>query len=126
MVSQNYTTAALFVEPSPPTFYFDCTCRTVLRFALEGERDESITRFESLDAGNPEMLATQFQAVRDRQGPNLTIAESESRDGKRGAEIRRTILAYVRNHPEELDPPLSRRSRRTCGPPLGLSSLKRR
>ena len=86
---------------TPPCFYFKQHEQELLCHALLGYSDEELT----------EPLCVSLAAVRKRWAgiydrvatvnPGLLPA---SGDGTRGAEKRRDLLAYLRDHPEELRP----------------------
>jgi len=90
---------------TPPRFHLTLAEQDLLEHALEGATDENLaselkisltavkkrwsTIYQRVDAVDPDLVS----------GPFDTVSE-----GKRGAEKRRGLLAYLRDHPEELRP----------------------
>jgi len=97
--------AALFVH-TPPRFHFSGSQQKLLQYALTGETCEDLAMSLSL---SPWTVKKRWHAIYGR----VTEADSEllpppGRNGDgahgRGAERRRRLLGYLRQHPEELRP----------------------
>jgi hypothetical protein len=101
--------ASLFVY-TPPRFHFARAEQRLLEHALMGETCEDLATSLSLSVWT---VKKRWQAIYGR----VEDVDSEllppsngngSRPGARGAERRRQLLGYLRQHPEELRPWLSR------------------
>jgi hypothetical protein len=88
----------LFLRFSPPQCGLGKLERRLLRFAAEGLPDGTIA--EALHI-SPSTLKKRWSAVYASMERVTGIAPG-GRVGQRGAEIRRHVLRYVRQHPEEL------------------------
>jgi DNA-binding CsgD family transcriptional regulator len=96
----------LFSTFAPPRFGLSLRQQELLKLALEEHTDEWIA--EALGASIAtikKQLRSVYDKVRDANieaSPSLRLGESTN--GVRGAEIRRYLLKYLREHPEELHP----------------------
>ena len=105
---------ALFRTFVPPQFGFDLREQDVLRLALEGHTDEMIA---SISGASLSTTKRYFRSIYNKMqdagiaAALLPICEKIS-EGARGVEMRRQLLAYLRNHPEELHPYGSRPRKR--------------
>lgn len=87
-----------FLRFSPPQCNLRIPERQLLRFALEGIPDEVIA---AIVRNAPRTLKKRWANVYAAMEP-VTAIPSGGDGGRRGAEIRRHVLRYVRDHPEEL------------------------
>jgi DNA-binding CsgD family transcriptional regulator len=97
--------SSLFIH-TPPRFHFNHSEQVLLRHALMGETSDELAASLSI---SPWTVKKRWQAIYERvgdvdrelllppvaHGPNITA---------RGAERRRRLLHYLRQHPEELRP----------------------
>ena len=99
---ENFTVSQLFAKPPAPRFRFDSRARAVLRLALDGRADDDIAREIGISINGVKKRWRQiFETVRDGS-MLLEDVPAASDAGKRGAELRRVVLTYVRAHREEL------------------------
>jgi hypothetical protein len=106
-----------------PRFAFDCEEQRLLVLALDGNTDESIARLTNTSLTSvKKRFRGVYEKVRDATTDWETPLCSETLDGVRGIEMRRHLLRYLADHPEELRPyePAQNRKART------LSSVARR
>lgn len=97
----------MFLRFSPPRLGLSAVKRRLLRLALEGESDE--TACEVLCAAvatTKKWWSDVYDTFRhsDVSSAAARAPGSVGGNGCRGAEMRRHVLAYVREHPEELHP----------------------
>lgn len=98
---ENFTSGQMFMRPPTPRFFFDARARAVLRLALDGLADEEIAREIGISTNGLKKRWQQiFERVRDSSA--LLDGAQPSDFGKRGAELRRVVVAYVRANREEL------------------------
>ncbi|MEY2508292.1 MAG: hypothetical protein QOH01_2621 [Verrucomicrobiota bacterium] len=107
--------AGLFVT-APPRFHFNPSEQILLRHALQEETGEELAASLCI---SPWTVKKRWQAIYQRvaniDGDLLPpISASGSPTASRGAERRRHLLSYLRQHPEELRP--SRPERETRSP----------
>lgn len=101
---QPASTAARFFLYAPPVFEFTPSEREVLRLALGTLSDEEIATTLHVSTNTVKMRWRRiFDAVREAR-PDLLPADEDRETQRRGSEKRRHLLAYVREHPEELRP----------------------
>ncbi len=97
--------SSLFVH-NPPRFHFSRAEQRLLRWALSGETSEELAESLSVSRWT---VKKRWHAIYKRVGdvdPHLlpcSLAEGADVHG-RGAERRRRLLGYLRQHPEELRP----------------------
>jgi DNA-binding CsgD family transcriptional regulator len=94
----NLTMNTLFLRFAPPLFSFKATERRLLRFAIEGESDERIAALLQIA---PRTLKKRWSEIYIATEA-VTGVPSGGMGGRRGAEARRHVLRYIRQHPEEL------------------------
>ena len=96
--------AARFFLYQEPVFKFSPGEQEVLRLALGPTSDEAIAIALHVSANTVKMRWRRiFDAVRE-QRPTLLPDDADRDTRQRGSEKRRHLLAYVREHPEELRP----------------------
>jgi DNA-binding CsgD family transcriptional regulator len=104
--ADNFTAQQLFHRWDAPRFRFDARARMLLRLALDGFSDDEIAAAIALSPnGVKKRWQNIFDIVRDRS--KLLDGAEPTEQGKRGAEIRRIILNYVRSNRQELHPYVS-------------------
>ncbi len=96
----------LFRSFDPPRFGFSAIEQQMLRLALDGHTDVAIAGLTNLSLTTAKK---HFRAIYDKVAMASPILESEtaplpSANGARGVEVRRHLLNYIREHPEELRP----------------------
>ena len=94
----NLTLNTLFLRFTPPRFAFTPGERRLLRFAIEGESDERIAALLRIA---PRTLKKRWLEIYFAMA-QATGVSSGGLLGHRGAEARRHVLRYIRQHPEEL------------------------
>ncbi len=88
----------LFLRFTPPQCGLGKTERRLLRFAAEGLPDRTIAEALSI---SPSTLKKRWSLVYASMESVIGIV-SGCQTGQRGAELRRHVLRYIRQHPEEL------------------------
>ncbi len=88
----------VFLRFTPPRCVLPTQGRRLLRFALEGLPDERIAKILNVA---PTTLKKRWAEIYAAMEPVTGIAPGLG-NGQRGAEMRRHVLRYVREHPEEL------------------------
>lgn len=88
----------VFLRFTAPQFAFMATERRLLRFALEGEADAAIADILAIA---PATLKKRWARIYEAMEPVIGT-RVHGDDGRRGTEVRRHVLRYVRQHPEEL------------------------
>jgi hypothetical protein len=88
----------IFLRFTPPRCALPTHGRRLLRYALEGTPDERIAEILNFA---PSTLKKRWAEVYAAMEPVTGIAPGLG-NGQRGTEIRRHVLRYVREHPEEL------------------------
>jgi hypothetical protein len=79
--------------------------RALLRFALEGATDAELANELNISfAGVKKRWLRIFEQFRESAPDSLGKDLGERGDGKRGMEMRQSVIAYVRDHPQELHP----------------------
>jgi len=94
----NLVFAQIFLRFSPPVCDLQSAERRLLRLALEGTPDEAIAEILQIA---PRTIKKRWSDVYARM-EHVTRLAPGGDGGHRGAEIRRHVLRYVREHPEEL------------------------
>ncbi len=89
-----------------PKFGFSFLEQETLKLALDGRTDESIAQVTGVSLSTTKK---RFRAIYDKvqnasADPETVICAESLSDGARGPEMRRTLLNYLRAHPEELRP----------------------
>lgn len=98
-----YGPALLFAAFSPPRFGLNAREQQLLAVALEGGTDLSIARALGISESS---VKKHFRTIYEKAfatGAVDKVAPGSASD-KRGAEARRHLLNYLREHPEELRP----------------------
>ncbi len=96
---------SLFFSFSPPRICLDERSRALLRFALEGATDAELANELNISfAGVKKRWLRIFEQFRESAPDSLGKDLGERGDGKRGMEMRQSVIAYVRDHPQELHP----------------------
>lgn len=95
-----------FFNYIPPRFHFGGAGQNLLRHAALGQTDEELSRTLRVSLVT---VKKRWEAIYARVAdvePNLLPGTSRTLGGRaaRGAEKRRHLLAYLRDHPEELKP----------------------
>ncbi len=104
---------SLYYEYTRPRFGFDLVEQRVLRLAVEGLTDEELGAVLAMSlAIVKKRLRGIYEKVADAPGLPL-ISKWHAQDGMRAPELRRHLIAYLRNHPEELAPYDLRRAKAT-------------
>jgi hypothetical protein len=88
----------IFLRFTPPRCRLRAQDRRILRYALEGTPDEEIADVLNIAAGT---LKKRWAEIYTAMEPVTGITPGFG-NGRRGGEIRRHVLRYVREHPEEL------------------------
>ena len=104
----NLTMNSLFLRFTPPLFHFNAIERRLLRFAIEGETDGRIADLLQIA---PRTIKKRWAGIYLAM-ETVTGVPSGGSSGHRGAESRRHVLRYIREHPEELHAFPSRSSER--------------
>lgn len=94
----NLALNALFLRFTPPRFSLNAIERRLLRFAIEGESDPRIADILQIA---PRTLKKRWAEIYLAMEAATGVMRGEL-NGHRGAEARRHVLHYVRQHPEEL------------------------
>ena len=94
----NLTLNTLFLRFTPPLFSFDSLERRLLRFAIEGENDLLISDLLHVAPRTLKKHWAKIYLIMER----ATGVSSGGLRGHRGTEVRRHVLRYIRQHPEEL------------------------
>lgn len=94
---------------APPQFHFKPREQELLQLALEGLSDEEIVQAESIGIGR-DGVKTRWRAIYARVAAVAPTLLPAGREGVRGAEKRRLLLGYLRDHMEELRPLQARQS----------------
>ena len=96
--------SALF-RYAPPRFGFTPAERRMLRCASAGTTDEAIAGALLLSRSTvKKRWDSIYGRVEQREAAVLSPSVPLDASGKRGAERRRRLLSYLRDHPEELRP----------------------
>jgi hypothetical protein len=97
--------SVLFRTFSKPRFGFDLHEQRLLKLALDGHTDESIA---SVLGTSVSITKKRFRSIYDKvsdSGVDTALIVPQKRlEGARGAESRRYLLHYLRDHAEELHP----------------------
>jgi DNA-binding CsgD family transcriptional regulator len=94
----NIALNALFLRFNPPRFSLNAIERRLLRFAVEGESDVRIADFLKIA---PRTLKKRWADIYLKM-ESVTGVQRGELSGRRGAEVRRHVLRYIRQHPQEL------------------------
>jgi DNA-binding NarL/FixJ family response regulator len=90
----------------PPILRFSPSEQRLLTFALSGVTDEQLAEALGISVSGVKKMWISIHRRVEASMPDL-IPESHSREvptNSRGKEKRRRLLAYLRDHPEELRP----------------------
>ncbi|MGA9943528.1 MAG: hypothetical protein WBE79_00380 [Candidatus Cybelea sp.] len=102
---------SLYYNYSPPRFGFTLAEQRALRLAIEGLTDEEVASILSTSlAIVKKRFRSVYQKVLDAPGAPV-IPHAEKQSGPRGPELRRHLIAYLRDHPQELAPYEFRRAK---------------
>jgi hypothetical protein len=96
--SGNLILHQLFLRFTPPQCRLSAEERRMLRFAVEGESDDSIAEIMQIA---PRTVKNRWASIYTSMEHTIGIAAG-GHDGRRGVEVRRHILRYIREHREEL------------------------
>jgi len=100
-----YAAALLFTTYAPPRFAFTPRQQRVLSLALDGATDSAIARaVGASESGIKKHFRTFYEKVHAVGAFDPSVVGSEPAQLTRGVELRRHLLAYLREHPEELRP----------------------
>jgi DNA-binding CsgD family transcriptional regulator len=95
----------LFLSFATPRFRLTLREQDVLRLAIDGHTDDSIAQSLAESSSN---VKKHFRSIYDkveRSGVADALPRTETLPaGHRGTEMRRYVLNYLREHPEELHP----------------------
>ncbi|HXB84335.1 MAG TPA: helix-turn-helix transcriptional regulator [Candidatus Acidoferrum sp.] len=105
----HYGLALLFETYAPPRFALTLREQQVLGLALDGGTDASVARIANISESTVKKIFRSIYAKVARAGI-VDLCADDAAD-QRGAETRRHLLNYVREHPQELRP-YSRRGTR--------------
>ena len=97
-LSGNLVLHQLFLRFTPPQCRLSAEERRMLRYAVEGESDDSIAEIMQIA---PRTLKSRWASIYTSMEHMIGIAAG-GQDGRRGVEVRRHILRYIREHREEL------------------------
>ncbi len=98
-----YALTQLFTSYARPRFGLSGREQELLKLALDGHTDASLAHSTQLSVS---MVKKRFRAVYEKvdvASPSPALAQALA-NGRRGAETRRHLLNYLREHPEELRP----------------------
>jgi hypothetical protein len=105
IANRGYAVGVLFASFVPPRCGFTPGEQNILRHALDGKTDEAIARAGSISlATAKKRFRTIYEKVRDGVPQAASLFSESLTEGARGAEARRLLLNYIREHPEELRP----------------------
>jgi len=99
-----YAMAVLFNSFTRPRFGFTGAEQETLRLAMDGRTDDAIARETGISLAS---IKKRFRAIYEKAlhvEPHAEALRASAAEGKRGAESRRRLLLYLREHPEELRP----------------------
>jgi DNA-binding CsgD family transcriptional regulator len=109
-----YATALLFMTYAPPRFAFTPREQHVLNLALDGATDCAIARAASIsESAVKKHFRTLYEKVRAAGAFEPLVAGAPAAESTHGVELRRHLLTYLREHPEELRPYSPARRSRT-------------
>ncbi|MEZ5653003.1 MAG: helix-turn-helix transcriptional regulator [Burkholderiaceae bacterium] len=92
-----------FANAPPPRFLFSRAQQRLLLYALEGRSDRELAAELAISYDTVRQTWSGVFARIEQTDPALLVERQEA-DGKRGAEKRRRVIEYVRQHMEELRP----------------------
>lgn len=99
--SDGYAVKILFDTYAPPRCGFTSLEQALLRCALDGDTDASLaTRLGFSESA----VKKHFRKIHDKATDARVVIASRVHASCRGAETRRHLLNYLRDHPEELRP----------------------
>jgi hypothetical protein len=105
VANPGYAVGVLFSSFVPPRCGFTPSEQDILRYALDGKTDEAISRAGGVSlATAKKRFRTIYEKVRDGIPRAASLFSDSLVEGARGAEARRLLLNYMREHPEELRP----------------------
>jgi DNA-binding CsgD family transcriptional regulator len=105
MAPGNFVFCDLFRRVVPKTDMHRAE-RQLLRLALEGHTDKVLAEILEVSLSTIKKRWRVIHEVMHAQLPQVLPPESQLREGTRGTEERRHVLAYIREHLEELFPHL--------------------
>lgn len=104
LTNPSYALTLLFSSYARPIFGFTPNEQRILRLALDGHTDDSIAKISATSSTTvKKRLRDIYAKVSDASPPAPGLAKPIL-NGARGAETRRHLLNYLRDHPEELRP----------------------
>jgi DNA-binding CsgD family transcriptional regulator len=98
----HYGLALLFETYAPPRFALTLREQQVLSLALDGGTDTSVARTANVSKSAVKKIFRTIYAKVARAG--IIDLRADDAPEQRGAETRRHLLNYVREHPQELRP----------------------
>jgi DNA-binding NarL/FixJ family response regulator len=104
VVRQMGTWASTLFLYTPPRIYFRPAEQRLLRSALKGSTDQELSNELGLSLS---FVKKTWHSIYERAGetvPELHLDRTDGSVSQRGKEKKQRVLAYVRNHPEELRP----------------------
>jgi hypothetical protein len=105
MEIKNFALGQLFFGSKRPRFYLNAKARRVLILALDGLSDNEIKNELGISSdGLKKRWLHIFETVRSREPTFFGARGEPKQDGKRGEELRATLLTYVRRNRQELHP----------------------
>lgn len=105
---------AIFRTYTPPRFRFTSLEQELLQHACDGHTDQSLSKLLNISlTATKKLFRTIYEKVEESLvRPDLLPVREPLSDGTRGHEMRRHLLIYLRDHPEELRPYLVEPRRR--------------
>jgi DNA-binding CsgD family transcriptional regulator len=104
-LSPGYATALLFSTYAPPRFAFTPREQHVLSLAFDGATDRAIARAAGIsESAVKKHFRTLYEKVHAAGAFEPLVAGAMPAESTRGVELRRHLLTYLREHPEELRP----------------------
>lgn len=105
----NFLTSSLFLYHARPRFVFDALQRRLLRLALEDDSNELAAEEMHLSLSTIKKRWTSiYERIADVDPAALPLGSAGGRKhgapSGRGVELKRYVLRYIREHPEELHP----------------------
>jgi len=102
-VRGHFVLELLFNDNVRPRLGLEHAQRKLLRAALENETDEAIAQSLAISrSAVKKRWQALYEALLDLDHPPIPLAEHA--EGQRGPGLRRLVVQYIRNHPEELHP----------------------
>jgi DNA-binding CsgD family transcriptional regulator len=104
LTNPSYALTLLFSSYARPIFGFTPPEQHILTLALDGHTDESIARMAGTSSATVKKRLREVYAKVADASPAPPALAKPFLNGARGAETRRHLLNYLRDHPEELRP----------------------